>query len=537
MRIALAQCDFPVGAVAENAQRMRELAVRARDEWRAQLVVFPELSLSGYLAEDLFLRADFIARCQDTLDALVPQIAGIDAIIGHPMRADGRTHNALTWVRDGRVLARYCKQALPNYTVFDEKRYFTPGSQPLVVALDRWRVAPIICEDLWEEEPARLAMQAGADVIISINASPYGLSNRRNRFDTVRRRAQQHRVPIAYVNVVGGQDELVFDGASVAANPDGQLVGPAASFEDRMLVLDLQADRTWEAVNWASDAATEVATIYQALVRALRDFVHKNGFERVLLGLSGGVDSALTLALAADALGSANVTAVMMPSPYTSQLSLDLASEQARLLQVPYQVLPMQESMRALLRALEPLGAPPAAYDTSEENLQSRIRGLLLMALSNRWRHMLLSTGNKSELAVGYATLYGDLCGGFAPLKDVYKTQVYALCAYRNSLSPTILPAIIDRPPTAELKPNQRDQDSLPPYEVLDAILHRFVEQDLSVERIAQDGFARDTVERVVAMVLRSEFKRQQAAPGPRINQRAFGRDRRYPISSAWQPG
>jgi NAD+ synthase (glutamine-hydrolysing) len=535
MRIALAQFDFPVADISGNVSRIIDCSRMARDQMGAKLVVFPELSLCGYLAEDLFLRADFMRQCQDALERLVTQIQGIDAVVGHPLSVQGKMFNALSWIRNGQIIGQYFKQALPNYTVFDEKRYFTPGNQALVVELGDVRIAPIICEDLWEASPARLAVQAGAQLIVSINASPYGLTNRRNRLAVIQDRARQHQIPIAYVNVVGGQDELVFDGASMVANAQGQLLGPAASFEDGLIVLDFDpSSRNWTPVNWKPSTQSDTQIIYQALVRATRDYVSKNNFAGVLLGLSGGVDSALTLTIAVDALGKDRVSAYMLTSPHTSQLSVDLAREQAQRLGVAYHQLNIQACMEASAQTLAPVFSG-LNVDTTEENIQSRIRGLLLMALSNKTGQMLLSTGNKSELAVGYATLYGDMCGGFAPLKDVYKTQVYALCQYRNQHDPVILPAIIARPPTAELKPNQLDQDSLPPYDVLDAILERFVEQDEGIEQMVSAGFERAVVERVVSLVLRSEFKRQQSAPGPRINHRAFGRDRRYPISSAWR--
>ncbi|MGD9584886.1 MAG: NAD+ synthase [Lysobacterales bacterium] len=535
IRIALAQFDFPAGAVAENAARMLELAGQARDRLGASLIVFPELSLSGYLAEDLFLRPSFIRTCAEHLEQLVAGIRGIDAIIGHPLADGERLYNALSWVRDGRVLACYRKQALPNYTVFDEKRYFTAGNRSAVVELAGVRFAPLICEDIWEREPAARAVAAGAEALLVINASPFDRQNRESRQAEVRERALAHRVPIAYVNVVGGQDDLVFDGGAFAVDGEGTMQGPAPAFQDHLLALDYLPERCrFVAIDWPAAETSDLSRFYQALVRGSRDYVDKNGFPGVLLGLSGGVDSALTLAIAVDALGPERVRAVMLPTRFTADLSLELAQSQAELLGVRYDVVPIEDAFGSLLASLAPLFAGRAA-DVAEENLQARIRGTLLMALSNKFGEMLLATGNKSEMACGYATLYGDMCGGFAPLKDVYKTEVWALSRYRNSLSQAIPDAVIERPPSAELRANQLDQDSLPPYELLDAILYRYIELDRSRAEIIQEGYAADTVERVVRMILRNEYKRRQSAPGPRLSRRAFGRDRRYPITTGWR--
>jgi len=535
IRIALAQFDFPAAAVEQNADRILELAARARDELGARLILFPELAISGYLAEDLFLRQSFIETCEDQLDRVIAHLRGIDAIIGHPLREGDRLYNALSWVRDGRVIVRYRKQALPNYTVFDEKRYFSAGDQAAIVELDGVRFAPLICEDIWEELPAARAVQAGADAILVINASPFDISNRQHRHDEVRERALAHKIPIAYVNVVAGQDDLVFDGGAFCINADGQMQGPAPAFEDHLLALDYVAhSRRFHAVNWPQAEADDRARFYRALVRSTRDYIRKNHFPGVLLGLSGGVDSALTLAIAVDAIGADKVTAVMMPTRYTSQLSLDEAAAQARLLGVHYQVISIESAFETLCTALAPAFVD-SKPDVTEENLQARIRGMILMALSNKFGAMVLSTGNKSEMACGYATLYGDMCGGFAPLKDVYKTEVWALCHHRNAISPAIPEAVIARPPSAELRHDQLDQDSLPPYELLDAILQRYIEEDRSRAEISAEGFDPDTVQRVVKMVLRNEYKRRQSAPGPRITRRAFGRDRRYPITTGWR--
>ncbi|MBK8283632.1 MAG: NAD+ synthase [Ahniella sp.] len=534
IRIALAQFDFPVGAIDANADRILALTMEAKAAG-ADLILFPESAISGYLAEDLFLRPSFIATCERELARIAPFIQGIDAVIGHPLADGEQLFNALSWIRDGRTLVRYRKQALPNYTVFDEKRYFDAGDQAAVVELQGVRFGPLICEDVWEEFPARRALQAGAEALLVINASPFDPINRARRHQVVAARAKHHQVPIAYVNIVGGQDDIVFDGGAFVAHPDGTLGGPAPAFEDHLLYVDLNPQaRRFEPINWPKPETSDDARLYSALVRATRDYVDKNGFPGVLLGLSGGVDSALTLAIAADALGPKRVTAVMMPSRFTSELSRQEAAAQADVLGVAYHVVSIEQAFTAYRETLAPLfgNRPP---DITEENLQARIRGMILMALSNKFGAMVLSTGNKSEMACGYATLYGDMCGGFAPLKDVYKTEVWDLCRYRNTLSPVIPEVVINRPPSAELRDNQTDQDSLPPYELLDQILMRYIEHDKSRAEIISEGFDEATVQRVVRMVLRNEYKRRQAAPGPRITRRAFGRDRRYPITTGWR--
>lgn len=535
IRIALAQFDFPVGAVSANAERIVALAEQARDLHGARIVLFPELAVSGYLAEDLFLRPGFLDACARALASLAARIHGIDAVVGHPLVEGGRCYNALSWIRDGRVLATYRKQALPNYMVFDEQRYFDPGDATLVVECDGVRFGALICEDIWEEAPARAAKRAGAEALLVINASPWDPRNRAERIAVVRRRAREHELPIAYVNLVCGQDDLVFDGGAMAVSAGGALLGPAPSFVDALHVVELDPARgEFRAVAFESADEDEVVTTWRALVRGTGDYVRKNGFPGVLLGLSGGVDSALTLAIAVEALGAASVTAVMMPSRHTSRMSLDLAAQQARMLGVEYLNIPIEPPYGAFNEVLAPVFAGRAA-DLTEENIQSRCRGVILMALSNKLGRMVLSTGNKSEMAVGYATIYGDMCGGYAPLKDCYKTTVYALCRHRNAIGPVIPEAVIERAPSAELREGQTDQDSLPPYDLLDAILRRYVEDDRSVEQIAAEGFDAATVERVVRMVLRNEYKRRQSAPGPRVTRRAFGRDRRYPITSGWR--
>jgi NAD+ synthase (glutamine-hydrolysing) len=540
LRLALAQYDFPVGAVAANAAKVGDLMAQAR-EGGASLVLFPELTLSGYPPEDLLLRPSFLAACQCELNALAAATNGVAALVGHP-HSEGEVYNAASLLRGGRIELTTHKQALPNYGVFDDKRYFRPGHDSAVAMIDGVRVGLLICEDIWQPEPAAQAAAAGAELIVVINASPWDDAKQANREAVLTQRAQETGCAIVYLNLIGGQDEVVYDGGSLLVNANGEIAARGPNFVDAMLWAEFDSEtRTLRADNWPTvpDGCTE-ATLYAALVRGVRDYIDKNGFSGVLLGLSGGIDSALTLALAVDALGANRVTAVMMPTRYTSQLSLDGARAQAEQVGVDYHVIDIEQTYQSFIDALTPAfrGKGP---DTTEENLQSRTRGVMLMALSNKHGRLLLATGNKSEMAVGYATLYGDMCGAYAPLKDVYKTVVYRLSRWRNAQAarlgePEAIPsAVIERPPSAELRDNQTDQDSLPPYDELDAILARFIEAEQSQAEIAAQGFHADTVRRVVRLVLLNEFKRRQSAPGPRVTTRAFGRERRYPITSGWK--
>jgi NAD+ synthase (glutamine-hydrolysing) len=540
LRLALAQYDFPVGAVAANAAKAGDLIARARSGGAA-LVAFPELTLSGYPPEDLLLRPSFLAACDSELAALAAATNGIAALVGHP-HSEGEVFNAASLLRDGRVDCTAHKQALPNYGVFDDKRYFRPGHASVTSVIDGVSVGLLICEDVWQPEAAVQAAAAGAELLVVINASPWDERKQTEREAVLQARARETGCAIAYLNLVGGQDEVVYDGGSLLVNGDGSVAARAPTFVDALLWAEFDpATRTLSAEDWpvAADASLE-ATLYAALVRGTRDYIDKNGFGGVLLGLSGGIDSALTLALAVDALGAQRVTAVMMPTRYTSQLSLDGARAQAELLGVDYHVIDIEPTYQSFIGALTPAFAGKGA-DTTEENLQSRIRGAMLMALSNKHGRLLLATGNKSEMAVGYATLYGDMCGAYAPLKDVYKTVVYRLSRWRNARAvrageaERIPPAVIERPPSAELRDNQTDQDSLPPYDELDAILARFIEAEQSQAEIVAQGFHADVVRRVVRLVLLNEFKRRQSAPGPRVTTRAFGRERRYPITSGWR--
>jgi NAD+ synthase (glutamine-hydrolysing) len=535
-RIALAQWDFPVGDVAGNRQRLADLRERAARAG-AEVLVSPELALSGYPPEDLLFRPGFQARVNEELAALAHSPCSCALLVGHPEQHQGRRYNSASWCAAGGILSTARKQRLPNYAVFDEKRYFVEASEGTVLEHAGLRIGVLICEDAWHPEPAQALRAAGAQLLLVLNASPYHQGKAAEREASLAQRARETGLPLAYVNLVGGQDDLVFDGASLLVDGSGQIVARAPAFADELLLIDVRRGDpvTLHPIRWPSRPEPSAeAEVYSALVRATADYVRKNGFRHVLLGLSGGIDSALTLAIAVDALGAGAVTAVLLPSRYTSELSQRAALAQAEILGVRTETLSIEPTYRALLQTLSPpfAGRDP---DVTEENLQSRCRGILLMALSNKFGGLLLSTGNKSEMATGYATIYGDMCGGFAPLKDVYKTQVYALARWRNRQSPVIPQIVIERPPTAELRENQTDQDSLPPYEVLDDILRRFIELDQPRDQISAAGHDPALVTRVTQLVLRNEYKRRQSAPGPRVTARSFGRDRRFPISSGYR--
>ncbi len=536
LRIALAQLNLFVGDVAGNAQRVIDSAADARDRLRADLVLFPELSLCGYPPEDLLFHKGLRRQVNAAVERVRTETHGIALMVGYPEYADDTIYNAAILVRDGAVLANYRKQELPNYAVFDEKRYFKPGRETRIVEMQGIRVAMLICEDIWEPGPARAAKAAGAQLLLVINGSPYSLGYQERREGVVRDRVRDTGLPVAYVNMLGGQDELVFDGGSFVMNAAGEVVQRVAPFTEALALVevDLVDGKAVPKPAHVEPPLSEEASVYGALVMGVRDYVQKHRFPGVVLGLSGGIDSALTLAIAVDALGAERVRAVMMPSRYTSQMSLDDAAAEAALLNVRYDVISIEGMFAAALDALKDVFAGREA-DTTEENIQARSRGVLLMAISNKTGRMVLTTGNKSEMAVGYATLYGDMAGGFAPIKDCSKLLVYRLARYRNSISAAIPERVIERPPSAELRHDQKDSDSLPPYEVLDPILELFIEEDLSVDEIAERGFDRSTVGRVLEMVKRNEYKRRQAPPGVRISDRAFGRDWRYPITSGYR--
>jgi len=539
VRIALAQINPTVGDVQGNAARIAERVEEARRAG-AQLVVTPELALSGYPPEDLLFHRGFRRRIEESLARLAEAARGIDLLVGCPEYSDGALFNTAAWIRDGRRLANYRKQRLPNYQVFDDKRYFAPGDSYAAVELGSARVAPVICEDIWHPDVVAGARRAGADLIFSLNASPYQRGKQAEREANLAARARENGVPLVYLNLVGGQDEIVYDGCSFAVDASGRVVHRAPAFEESLTTVDLvQAERGYDLEPESlAPLPQDEESIWRAIVLGVRDYVEKNRFQDVVIGLSGGVDSAVVLALACDALGPARVHAVMMPSRFTSSMSEKDAAAMTRGLGVKYSVIPIEGMYQATLAALERefRGRAP---DATEENIQARCRGMLLMAISNKTGRMVLTTGNKSEMAVGYATLYGDMAGGYAPIKDCSKTLVWRLARWRNARGPgVVIPQrIIDRPPTAELREGQLDTDSLPPYDVLDPILEAFIEDDRSVDEIVALGFERATVTRVLELVKRSEYKRRQAPPGVRVSGRAFGRDWRYPITSGYRPG
>jgi NAD+ synthase (glutamine-hydrolysing) len=539
LKLVLAQIDLAVGAVRGNTARILEAAAEARDEFGADLVVFPELSICGYPPEDLLFHGGFRHRTEAALAEIRERVEGVAVLVGFPEYDGDAIYNSCAVFADGEELCRYRKHLLPNYKVFDERRYFTAGTEPAVFTLKDIRVGLTICEDVWRSEPIAKARGAGAECVIAINGSPYDTRSQGSREEVVRSRAREAGVPIVYLNMVGGQDELVFDGGSFVMSAAGDVMFRAPVFAEGLYPVVLRGDAG--GVDTGSGSVAEFlpleASVYNALLTGTRDYVDKHGFPGVVIGLSGGIDSGLVLAVACDALGPERVRAVMMPFRYTSAMSLEDAREQAGLLGVRYDVIPIAPIYDATVGQLAPV-FEGLEEDVTEENIQARCRGLLLMAISNKTGRMLLTTGNKSEMAVGYATLYGDMAGGFAPIKDCSKSLVYRLARYRNTVGPAIPERVLTREPSAELRPGQKDSDSLPAYDVLDPILECFIEQDLSVDEIAERGFDRETVIQVLEMVRRNEYKRRQAPPGIRISRRAFGRDWRYPITSGYRfPG
>lgn len=526
----LAQINPLVGDVRGNVARV--LGIYQTHAATADLVVFPELVLTGYPPEDLLLRPSLEGRMdkalQDLCEATRAQRAML--VVGYPRHHESQLYNCAGVISDGKLIAEYRKQCLPNYRVFDEKRYFVAGHQPCVITIKGIPVALSICEDIWHPEPMEQAKALGARLMVNINASPFHVGKQQQREVVLAQRVQQGGMPIIYVNQVGGQDELVFDGGSCVMDATQTICFRAAHFVEQVAVVTITNDAAHSVATLENDEQS----LYQALVLGLRDYVKKNHFKGVVLGLSGGIDSALTLAIAVDALGADRVEAVMMPFRYTAAMSVEDAQEQARLLGVKYSCLSIEPLYEAFTHSLQAEFAGQAP-DKTEENIQARCRGVLLMAISNKKGYLVLTTGNKSEMAVGYCTLYGDMVGGFAVLKDVFKMRVYALANYRNHLSRVIPQRVIDRPPSAELAPGQKDQDSLPPYDVLDAILSRYIEQDESAESIIAGGYEAAMVYRVIRLVDMNEYKRRQAAVGPRVTERGFGRDRRYPITSGWE--
>lgn len=539
VKVALAQIDLAVGDIAGNTAKIIQYATRARDEMRADLVVFPELSVCGYPPEDLLFHAGLRKRTEQAVAEIREAMSGIAILIGFPEYVDDRIYNSCGVFSDGEILGGYRKQLLPNYRVFDEERYFTAGKDAGVFRLNGIGFGMTICEDVWRPGPIAAARTAGAECIITINGSPFEVGTQLRREETLRARVAEAGIPVLYLNMVGGQDELVFDGGTVAMDADGEVRFRAPSFEEGLHELTLTA--TASGIDPGRAPVTQhlgaEESVYRALVTGTRDYVEKHGFPGVIIGLSGGIDSALVLSIACDAIGADRVRAVMMPFRYTSTMSQEDAARQAAAMGIRYDVIPIAPIYEATVGQLETI-FEGREQDVTEENIQARSRGLLLMAISNKTGRMLLTTGNKSEMAVGYATLYGDMAGGFAPIKDCSKSLVYRLARYRNSVSEIIPDRVITRPPSAELRADQKDSDSLPDYDVLDPILEAFIEDDLSVEQITARGFDKDTVVRILEMVKRNEYKRRQAPPGIRISSRAFGRDWRYPITSGYKfPG
>jgi NAD+ synthetase len=557
VKIAIAQMNCVVGDLAGNAAKILRYCKESRAAG-AGLVLTPELALCGYPPEDLLLRDGFYRECASALERLAREVTGIALVVGHPHLEDGKRYNAASMISDGRIIGTYHKHTLPNYTVFDEERYFEAGDRPYVfqvgdtrfglnICEDTWgplgpltirpgsgevQIGINICADAWEATAPRVAREAGAQVLLVLNASPYHMGKQVSRHEVMRERVTETGMALVYANLVGGQDELVFDGASFALDKRGEKVCQLAQFEEALgFVTFVDGEPQRDAIANPEPAEAEV---YKALCLGVRDYVGKNRFPGAIVGLSGGVDSALTLCIACDALGPERVRAVMMPSQYTAQMSIEDSREIARVLGVRYDEIPIRPAFDAFLGLLDKEFSG-RAVDAAEENLQARIRGTLLMALSNKFGAIVLTTGNKSEMAVGYATLYGDMAGGFAVIKDILKTLVYRLCRYRNGITHVIPERVLTRAPSAELRPNQTDQDSLPPYDILDAIISAYMENDLSPAEMVAEGFAVEDVRRVVEMIHRSEYKRRQAPIGIRITHRGFGKDWRYPITSRYR--
>jgi len=540
MRIGIAQLNPHVGHIEKNCALVMEYLEAGEHKHRLDLVVFPELMLTGYPPEDLLYRPALHVQVGDALAAVTARTGrgNTGVIVGYPRKSGNDLYNSCACLRHGKILAGYDKIELPNYGVFDEKRYFKTGTRPCVVDIEGIPVALSICEDIWAPGPVRLASRAGAKLLININASPFHELKVRERRAVLQARNRETGLPVIYVNQVGGQDELVFDGGSLVMDAAGEIIFSAPEFEEGLFTVEAgtgeDGSLVLNAPHASHPAPSQAESLYRALVLAIRDYVYKNGFNGVVIGLSGGIDSALVSCLATDALGPENVEVLLMPSRYTARISIEDATGLAENLGIAHHEISIEPPFSAFTGILEPLftGLPE---DSTEENIQSRCRGVILMAVSNKTGKLVLTTGNKSEMAVGYATLYGDMAGGFAPLKDLSKKLVYRLARWRNSRSPVIPRRIIDRPPTAELRPDQKDEDSLPSYDVLDAILERYIEQDQSPQEIINAGFDAEDVRKVARLVDQNEYKRRQAAPGVKISKRAFGRERRYPITSGYR--
>ena len=537
LKVCLAQINLLVGDIAGNTQRVLECSEKAMADG-ADVIVFPELTLTGYPPEDLLFRPSLDTRINESIDTILKANLSIHLVLGYPKRVDGQLYNMAGVFYQGECVYEYAKQHLPNYQVFDEKRYFSPGHSSGITRIKGVPCAISICEDIWQSNVMLDAKQNGAQCMLNLNASPFHVDKSQHRKDLLKQRALEGDMPIVYVNLVGGQDELVFDGGSLVVDAKGELQASSVHYQECLdkVTLSFKQNQCVSIQGALAPTQARLANIYDALVLGVRDYVNKNGFKGVLLGLSGGIDSGLTLAVAVDALGKERVEAVMMPFKYTSQMSLHDAEDQANRLGVQYKVLPIEPMYNSFMEILADEFAG-TKVDTTEENLQSRCRGVMLMAMSNKKGYMVLTTGNKSEMAVGYATLYCDMAGGFGVLKDVYKTLVFELSKYRNTIEEVIPPRVISRPPSAELAPDQVDEDSLPPYPVLDEILRLYIEEDQSALSITAQGFNEEDVRRVLRLVDVNEYKRRQAPVGVRLTQRGFGRDRRYPITNGWKIG
>jgi len=534
LNIIIAQQNFTAGDIAGNTQKVINSIAQARDTLKGDIILFPELALSGYPPEDLLLREDFNLQISSALQQICAQSTGIDVVLGYPEKTAEQLYNSACVIRDGEIILNYRKQCLPNFGVFDEMRYFATGEEPGIFIHKGVRFGIIICQDLWHPEPIAATIKAGAQIILCPNASPFEINKAEQREKVLQEHIAEQKIPIIYSNYVSGQDDLVFDGGSLVMNSQQQICAQGKFFAEQLLPVAIDTQSLQPIATTLAAHLTVEEKVYQALVFSVREYVNKNNFPGVLIGISGGIDSALVLAIAVDALGKDRVQGILLPSRYTSELSMQLANEIAKNFGVQAIGISIENSFQSFLTDLTPI-FKDLPKDITEENLQARCRGVLMMALSNKTGNLVLSTSNKSEIAVGYSTLYGDMVGGFAVLKDVYKTLVYRLANYRNSINPQIPQAIIDRPPTAELALNQKDQDSLPPYDILDQILELYIEQDCSYVTLITQGFDEVTVKRIIKLVNASEYKRRQAPPGPRITSRAFGRERRYPITSGFK--
>ncbi len=535
LHILLAQLNLTVGDIEGNTQKIIKSINDAELDHHTDVIIFPELSISSYPPEDLLLRPAFNEYVIAALDKIVAASKNIHVIIGYPIKQNNKLYNTCCLIHDGKIVKTYYKQHLPNYGVFDEKRYFTPGNESCLFEINGITAALSICEDIWVPEPIQDAAKAGAKIMFNINASPYHKNKLVEREKMIAERAQDSNMYIVYTNLVGGQDELVFDGNSMVVNNQGEIIFHAPQFEEGLFNVHLNIDQPKDNTKGiaSNSVSTEEENIYNALVLGVKDYIRKNNFNGAIIGLSGGIDSALTLSIAVDALGAENVEVLIMPSRFTADMSNEDACLQAKILGVNYEIISIEQPFESFLKALEPR-FKDLTPDTTEENIQARCRGILLMAASNKSGKLVLTTGNKSEMAVGYATLYGDMAGGYAPLKDIWKTLAYKLAKWRNTQQQVIPERVISRPPSAELRHEQLDQDSLPDYEILDTILEQYIELDKHPEQIIENGYDADTVYKVIKLVDKNEYKRRQAAPGVRITERAFGRDRRYPITSGY---